>query len=122
MDDQSIELLFKAVAGAMPTDDFSEDDPEIRFVKAGCELILKSVDEEPTMQEACESEEGVWFCYFWKWDATCRLIVRNGEISVQATVDDWETCSSEYVVTDRIGLRFDINECIIDEARTEHNG
>ena len=63
----------------------------------------------------------MWYCYFWFFDtATGRIIVSSKGVSVQVTIDDWETSSNEYEVADLTDLRFSVKERAYDEAKAEH--
>jgi hypothetical protein len=119
-----MDQLIRLLPQAMPEGNCENTAPEIRFIQAGCELLLKeALDVESTDFCFSETEPGVWYCYFWYWEtSTGRLRVSKDGITVQMTVDDWDTSSSEYAVNDLADLRFNVQECAYDEAVAEHFG
>ena len=104
--------MFNVVATTMPVDDFSMDDPEIRFVQAGCEVILKDLGS--LGPKAVVTEQGPNECDFGEWDCDFRVdgdtdtiyrlvVVHTDDtvgIGIQATVSEWDTCSTIHSLGD----------------------
>lgn len=99
-------ILVQAVALAMPNGpEWNPDDrhtKEYQFLTAGMEHILALAFDgaiEPDHQCACDADDGIWFCYFYYGDIECRVIIEHHETSeakmyVQATMNEWDTCSN----------------------------